>query len=68
MLLDLKLQIRVSSPSFLQRSSKDAHDVADKLAKDHGVKVQAWQCDVGDDELVKKPFKEIDEKLGPIPG
>jgi len=38
------------------------------LAKDHGVKVQAWQCDVGDAELVKKTFKEIDEKMGPIQG
>lgn len=54
--------------AIIYRSSKDAHDVAEKLAKEHGVKVQAWQCDVGDADLVKKTFKEIDEKMGPIQG
>jgi sorbose reductase len=53
---------------FSQRSAKDAKDVAAKLASDHNVKSEAWQCDVGDAELVKKTFKDIDEKFGNVHG
>lgn len=54
--------------AIIYNSAKDAPDVAAEIAKQYGVKVEAWKCDVGDTELVKKTFKEIDEKMGPVTG
>ena len=54
--------------AIIYRSAKDAHEVAEKLAKEHNIKAQAFQCDVGQADLVKKTFTEINEKLGPIQG
>jgi len=54
--------------AIIFNSATDAHDVAADLAKKHGVKVKAWQCDVGNTEKVKSTFKEIDETFGPVHG
>ena len=54
--------------AIIYNSAKDAEDVAAQIAKEHGVKVQAWQCDVGNQDKVKSTFKEIDEKFGPVTG
>jgi len=54
--------------AIIYNSAKDAPDVAAKIAKDHGVKCEAFKCDVGNTELVKKTFKEIDEKFGSVTG
>lgn len=54
--------------AIIYHSAKDAEEVAAKIAKEHGVKCQAWKCDVGNSELVKKTFKEIDETFGPVHG
>ncbi|KAL7006900.1 hypothetical protein EMMF5_003484 [Cystobasidiomycetes sp. EMM_F5] len=52
--------------AIIFRSAKDAHDVAAKLAKDHGTEVKAWQCDVGNTEQVTKTFEEINSSFGQI--
>jgi sorbose reductase len=54
--------------AIIYNSAKDAPQVAEDLASKHGVKVQAWQCNVGDPEAVTKTFKEVDEKMGPVTG
>jgi len=54
--------------AIIYNSAKDAPEVAANLAKTHGVKCEAWKCDVGDTEQVKKTFKEIDEKFGSVTG
>jgi sorbose reductase len=51
-----------------QRSSKDANEAADKVAKEHGVKAKAFQCDVADADAVTKVFEHIDAEMGPIAG
>lgn len=51
-----------------RRSSKDAEEVAERIGKQYGVKTKAYQCDVGDENLVKETFKKIDDELGPITG
>ena len=54
--------------AIIYNSAKDAEEVAAQIAKEHNVKVQAWQCDVGNQDKVKSTFKEIDEKMGPVTG
>lgn len=54
--------------AIIYHSAKDAEEVAAKLAKDHGVEVKAWKCDVGKADLVKKTFQEIDQTMGPVHG
>lgn len=54
--------------AIIYNSAKDAPDVAAQIAKEFSVKCEAWKCDVGNPELVKKTFKEIDEKMGPVTG
>lgn len=54
--------------AIIYRSAKDAPEVAAKLAKDYNIKAQAWQCDVGKADLVKKTFKEINDTMGPVQG
>ncbi|KLO09980.1 NADP-dependent mannitol dehydrogenase [Schizopora paradoxa] len=54
--------------AIIYRSSKDAEKVAERIGREHGVKAKAYQCDVGDEELVTETFKKIDDELGPITG
>lgn len=54
--------------AIVYRSSKDAHEAAEKIAKEFGVKTKAYQCDVSDSDLVTKTFKIIDDELGPVTG
>lgn len=54
--------------AIIYRSAKDAEEIAAKLAKEHNVKAQAFKCDVGQADLVKKTFAEINEKMGPVQG
>ncbi|KAF8996215.1 NADP-dependent mannitol dehydrogenase MtDH [Cyathus striatus] len=54
--------------AVIYRSSKDAQEVAQKIASDFGVKVKAYQCDVANTEIVDKTFKQIDQEMGPITG
>lgn len=54
--------------AIIYHSAKDAEEVAAQIAKEHGVTVKAWKCDVGNQELVQSTFKEIDEKMGPVTG
>jgi len=54
--------------AIVYRSSADAEDVAQKIAKEFGVKTKAYKCDVSDADLVNKVFKQIDEELGPVTG
>lgn len=56
------------SECSLNRSSKDAEKVAERIGKEFGVKAKAYQCDVGDENLVTETFKKIDDELGPITG
>ena len=42
--------------------------MAAKLSEKHGVKIQAYQCDVGDGDLTKAVFKTIESELGEITG
>ena len=54
--------------AIIYHSAKDAEEVADQIAKEHGVKVKAWKCDVGNPELVKKTFTDINDSFGPVTG
>jgi len=54
--------------AIIYNSAKDAPDVAARIAKESNVKCEAWKCDVGQIDLVKSTFKEIDEKFGNITG
>lgn len=54
--------------AIVYRSAKDAEEVAAKLAKEYGVKIQAYKCDVSDGPLVTKTFKQIDDEMGPVTG
>ena len=42
--------------------------MAEQLAKEYGVKVKAYQCDVGKPDLVTQTFQQIDQEMGPIAG
>ncbi|KAA1474609.1 NAD(P)-binding protein [Dentipellis sp. KUC8613] len=54
--------------AIIYRSSKDAHEKAESIAKEFGVKVKAYQCDVSDSEKVNSTMEFIDEDIGPITG
>jgi len=54
--------------AIIYRSSKDADQVAEKIAKEFGVKTKAYQCDVAKADIVTKVFKQIDDELGPVTG
>jgi len=54
--------------AIIYRSSKDAPEIASQIAKEFNVKCKAYQCDVAQDELVVKTFKQIDEELGNVRG
>ncbi|PLW26053.1 hypothetical protein PCANC_24878 [Puccinia coronata f. sp. avenae] len=53
---------------IVYNSAKDAPERAAEIAKRYGVKCQAYQCDVGDQEKVKQVFKKINSELGPVTG
>ncbi|KAF8327150.1 NADP-dependent mannitol dehydrogenase [Cantharellus anzutake] len=54
--------------AIIYKSSKDADSVAEKIAKEFGVKSKAYQADVSKADIVTKVFKQIDEELGPVTG
>ena len=54
--------------AIIYHSAKDAEEVAADIAQKYSVKCQAWKCDVGDADIVKKTFAEINEKMGPVTG
>ncbi|KAF7976925.1 hypothetical protein HWV62_5332 [Athelia sp. TMB] len=57
--------------AIIYRSSKNADEVASKLADEFKVTVKipkAYQCDVSDADLVVKTFETINKELGPITG
>ncbi|KAL8292847.1 hypothetical protein RQP46_000541 [Phenoliferia psychrophenolica] len=54
--------------AIIYNSATDAHEVAAGLAKQYGVKVKAYQCNVGDNAKVKATFKQIEADLGNIAG
>ncbi|EST08221.1 NAD(P)-binding domain protein [Kalmanozyma brasiliensis GHG001] len=54
--------------AILYRSHPKAQEAAEEVAKKFGVQVKAYQCDVGDDELVKKTLKQAQDDLGQITG
>jgi len=53
---------------IIYNSAQDAPDRAAEIAKKSGVKCEAYQCDVGDQEKVKEVFKKINSELGPVTG
>ncbi|GLB41435.1 putative KR domain containing protein [Lyophyllum shimeji] len=54
--------------AVIYRSSKDAEDVANKIAQEFGVKAKAYRCDVSDAELVNNTFRQINDEMGPVMG
>lgn len=54
--------------AIFYRSHPKAQEAAEQVAKKHGTKVKAYQCDVGDAELVKKTMKQAQDDLGQITG
>lgn len=54
--------------AIIYNSAKDAPEVAAEIAKEHNVKVQAWKCDVGNTDIVKKTFQEINDTFGQVTG
>lgn len=49
---------------ILFHSHPKAHEAAENVAKKYGVKVKAYQCDVGDAALVKSTVEKIEGDLG----
>lgn len=55
--------------AILFHSHPKAHEAAENVAKKHGVKVKAYQCDVSDAKKVKDTIEHIEKDLGtPITG
>lgn len=54
--------------AILYHSHPDAEKMADEVAKEFGVKVKAYQCDVSDIEVVTKTVKQAESDLGEITG
>ncbi|WFC99038.1 sorbose reductase [Malassezia yamatoensis] len=52
--------------AILYHSHPDAQKNADEVAKEFGVKVKAYQCDVSDADLVKKTIKQAESDLGQV--
>lgn len=53
---------------MIYRSAPDAEKSAKEVADKFGVKVQAYQCDVSDQEKVNSTFAQIEKDLGEIHG
>lgn len=45
-------------------TSQDATEVASSLAKDFGVKVQAFKCDVADSKQVDTAIEQVEAAFG----
>jgi mannitol 2-dehydrogenase (NADP(+)) len=54
--------------AILYHSNPDAEKTAEEVAKEYGVKVKAYKCDVSDAELVKKTIQQAESELGQITG
>ncbi|KAF9484230.1 NADP-dependent mannitol dehydrogenase MtDH [Pholiota conissans] len=54
--------------AVIYRSSKDAEEVTENIAKEFGVKTKAYKCDVSNPELVNETFRQINSEMGPIAG
>ena len=54
--------------AIFYRSHPKAQEAAEQVAKEFGVKCKAYQCDVGDTELVKKTIKQAQDELGQVTG
>jgi len=54
--------------AIIYRSSPEAPQVAERLAKEFGVTVKAYQADVSDLKRVHATFAQIDNELGTIAG
>ncbi|WWC60194.1 uncharacterized protein I303_102759 [Kwoniella dejecticola CBS 10117] len=54
--------------AIIYRSSKDAPEVAKKLAEKYDVHVEAYQVDVADQQAITELFKKIYFDVGPIGG
>lgn len=52
--------------AVLYRSHPDAEKNAEEVAKEFGVKVKAYQCDVSDADLVKKTIQQAEADLGQV--
>lgn len=50
--------------AILFHSHPKAHEAAEGVAKKFGVKVKAYQCDVGDQKLVKSTIESVEKDLG----
>lgn len=50
--------------AILFHSHPKAHESAENVAKKYGVKVKAYQCDVGDAKLVKQTIEHVEKDLG----
>lgn len=57
-----------ASVAIIYNSAKDAEDVAAGIAKEYGIKCQAYQCDVGQADRVKQVFDQIEKEMGQIAG
>ena len=54
--------------AIFYRSHPKAHEAAEAVAKEFGVKVKAYQCDVSEADLVVKTVKQAQDELGQITG
>ncbi|TEB32905.1 NADP-dependent mannitol dehydrogenase MtDH [Coprinellus micaceus] len=54
--------------AIIYRSSPNAPEVAEKLAKEFGVQVKAYKCDVSDTVGVQKTIEQIDKEMGQVTG
>lgn len=54
--------------AILYRSHPEADKVASDVAKEFGVKVKAYQCDVSDATTVKKTVQQVESELGEVTG
>ncbi|PWZ02000.1 putative NADP-dependent mannitol dehydrogenase [Testicularia cyperi] len=54
--------------AIFYRSHPKAPEAAESIAKEFGVKCRAYQCDVGDADLVKKTAKQAQDELGQVTG
>ncbi|KAJ2912669.1 hypothetical protein MD484_g7735, partial [Candolleomyces efflorescens] len=54
--------------AVVYRSSKNAPEVVEGVAKEFGVKTKAYQCDVSNTEDVDKVVNQIFQEMGPVTG
>ncbi|PKI83651.1 sorbose reductase [Malassezia vespertilionis] len=54
--------------AMLYHKHPEADKVADSLAKEFGVKVKAYKCDVSDAATVKSTVKQVESELGQVTG